>query len=434
MLEFDKDNFPKNFCSVPWLQIHTEPDGKVFPCCYYSHEPKFNLGNWKNHRITDIFNGKKFDQLRKDFLDDKRPEACNRCWKEEDSGITSMRQRFNERYSQFPNFKNEETYNKFIDIIEHSNDDGSVGDIKLATIDLIFNNVCNFKCRSCGPGLSTSWVMDTIKLGNPINQNLLTNNKINHMNDDLVKLVEMVDPYTEVHFSGGEPMMQEEHYQFLQLLIDMGKTDIKIRYNTNLSVYTLKNYNAFEMLDKFTNVYIIGSVDAMSTQGEYIRKGFDWDKALDWIKTAKTYLPHIDFGISAVYSLLNAEAAIDLHKFICTDPLFTKENQEQFGFALNVLHEPYYMRTTVLPKETKERVSKKIDDHIAWLEQTQIRNFDYYNYIDHWNNAKILMNSKDETHYIPEFYEHTSKLDNIRDEKFADVFPELHKDLIKYVN
>lgn len=427
----DKE-LPKTFCSVPWLQIHTEPDGKIFPCCYYSHEPQHHLGNWNKDKVVDTFHNKQWNDLRKEFLDGKRPSACTRCWKEEDSGITSMRERFNERYSNFPDFTNQNGYDKFKDIFELSNTDGSVGDIKLATIDLIFNNLCNFKCRSCGPGLSTSWVPDAIKIGKAAPNALLTNSQAPHMAQDLVDLVNMCDPYTEVHFSGGEPMMQEEHYEFLKLLVDMGKTKVKIRYNTNLSTYKVKDYDAFELLKHFENVFIIGSIDAMGAKGEYIRKGFDWEQALNWIKLSKERLPKADYGISAVYSIYNVEAAIDLHKFTCESELFTKHNGENFGFYLNVLHAPYYMKTTVLPKEMKERVTEKINKHIEWLEQTHMRNFDYEVFMDHWKNAAILMNSADDSHHIPDFYRLTKQLDDIRNESFEETFPELHEGLKKY--
>lgn len=432
MIDVKQKELPKTFCSVPWLQIHTEPDGKIFPCCYYSHKSEHQLGNWKNDKLSDTFHGDKWNALRKEFLDGKRPDACSRCWKEEDSGIVSMRERFNERYSNFPDFNLKNWYNKFDDVLLLGNDDGSVGNIKLGTIDLIFNNLCNFKCRSCGPGCSTSWVSDTIKLGNNINTGLLTNNKIIHMNEDLLDLVNMVDPYTEVHFSGGEPMMQEEHYEFLQLLIENKKTNIKIRYNTNLSTYTLKEFNAFELLQKFDNVFMIGSVDAMGQKGEYMRKGFNWNNALEWIKVCKSYLPNADYGISAVYNVFNVEAAIELHRFICENELFTRHNGEKFAFYLNVLHAPEHMRTTVLPKKMKDQVTIKIEKHLQWLEETQFKNYDYEVYVSHWKNAIILMNSADETHLLKHFYFMTRKLDEIRNEKFEDVFPELHEELKNY--
>ena len=44
------------------------------------------------------------------------------------------------------------------------------------------------------------------------------------------------------------------------------------------------------------------------------------------------------------------------------------------------------------------------------------------------------MNSKDETDIIPKFYQETRVLDEIRNEKFEDVFPELHEKMKKYDN
>jgi radical SAM protein with 4Fe4S-binding SPASM domain len=425
---------PESFCSVPWLQIHTEPDGKVFPCCYYGHAENHKLGNWNDQKIKDIFHGDKWNELRKDFLDGKKPVACSRCWKEEDSGIVSMRQKFNERYHNFPDYNYKNLYDKFTDIINETKTDGSVGDIKLATIDLIFNNICNMKCRTCGPGLSTAWMADSKKLNRKNNNlvTLLTNETVTHMKDDLVTLVEMVDPCTEIHFSGGEPMMQEDHYKFLQLLIDMGKTKIKIRYNTNMTVFILKEYNAFEMLQHFENVFIVGSCDSMGKQGEYIRKGFDWEKALDWLKTCKEYLPNAEYGVSAVYSLLNASTAIDLHRYMCESKLFRRGNGQPFGFYLNTLSEPYYLKTTLLPSDVKLEVTEKINKHIEWLSDTQEHDIHYNVYLEHWKNAIIFMNSADNSNIIPIFYNRTNLLDDIRNEKFEDVFPELHEKMKPY--
>jgi radical SAM protein with 4Fe4S-binding SPASM domain len=431
-MALENDNFPEHFCSLPWLQIHTEPDGKVMPCCYYSHNHQHQLGNWNDNKITDIFHGDQWNKLRKDFLEGKKPDSCSRCWKEEDSGIDSMRNIFNKRYRDYPDHTNFNGYNKFKDIVEQTNADGSVKNIKLGTIDIIFNSLCNFKCRSCGPGLSTSWAVEVMKMGLPVKASLLTNTKIPHMTTDLIDMVNMCDEYTEIHFSGGEPMMQEEHYEFLQLLIDMGKTNIKIRYNTNLSVYELKHYNAFKLLDKFYNVFIIGSIDAMGLQGEYIRKGFDWQLAQDWIKASKEQAPNANYGVSAVYSIFNCEAAIDLHRHMCESDIFTNNNGNKFNFNLNVLHAPIWMQTTILPPKTKQRVSEKILAHLEFLDQTQVKNYDYYHYVDVWKNAMTMMNSKDESKLIPLFFKETQKLDTIRNEDFKILFPELHRDFIEY--
>lgn len=425
-------DLPESFCSVPWLQIHTEPDGQIMPCCYYSQDDKDRLGNWNTDNLSDVFYSDKWNQLRKDFLAGKKPTACQRCWREEATGASSMRINFNEKYTTHRNANNE-IHDFFPDIIAKGNDDGSVSnEINLATVDIIFNNLCNFKCRSCGPALSSSIAVEEQKLRDLgynliTRENLVTNSDIGHQTEDLDFLVDRSDEYTEIHFSGGEPMMQKEHYEFLQLMIEKGKTSTTIRYNTNLSVYTLKDHNAFELLQNFKNVFIVGSIDAMGKQGEYIRNGFDWERSLDWIKTCKEYLPHADYGISAVYSLFNCLSAVDLHRYICENDLFKTCHGDSFGFYLNKLHGPDIMRTTVLPPEIKAQVNVKVEKHIEWLTNNHDSDVTTMMSINHWADAIKMMNSEDETHLIPDFYYRTKMLDRVRSDNFETTFPELHE-------
>lgn len=426
------EDLPETFCSVPWLQIHTEPDGKITPCCYYNPDlqakPEYELGNWDSSTLIEAFHGEKWNELRKDFLDGKKPGACTKCWAEEDAGVMSMRQRFNERYANFPRSDNETTINKFNDIIKHGSDDGSVDyDLKISTVDLIFNNLCNLKCRSCGTRCSTAWIADEIALRG--NRTMMLANETPHLHTDLEQLVDIIDEYTEVHFSGGEVMIQQDHYDFLKLLIAKNKTDVKIRYNTNLTAYTLKGDNAFELLQNFKNVFIVGSVDAMGARGEYIRKGFNWENALNWLQTAKEYLPDQPFGITAVYSLLNCYEAIELHRYMCENKLFDK-----FGFYLNTLHDPPYLRTNILPEDVKADVTEKIKAHLVWLEETQEQDFSYHAAVSHWENAIIMMNSQpSDKALLKRFLHETALLDNIRNEKFSDIFPELNERITAYV-
>lgn len=414
------NELPKNFCSVAWLQIHSEPDGDVSPCCYYDLEKP--MGNWGKQELIDIYNSDNWNQLRKQFLDGERPTGCKKCWKEEDSNVVSMRQRFNEKYA-----KDTPT-----DFIRQTNSDGSVDKVKLGTIDLTFNNLCNFSCRSCGPYLSTSWYSDSIKLNGPNSKlsGVIDATVAEHRYSDLEYLIDSIDDNGEIHFSGGEPLMQKEHYEILNLLLAKNKTKVRIRYNTNLSTYGLGKQNVFDLLEKFDNVYILGSIDAMGAQGEYIRKGFNWDEALNWLETAKERLPKSGIGISTVYSIMNCYAAIDLCKYV-----FENRLAKQGGYHLNMVHTPLYYRTQLLPVEVKNDVTNKINELIEWLES----NPELLNDLDpgkmvigHWKNAINLMHSTDETEGLAEFFDVNNRLDNMRDESFKDVFPDLYSRLKEY--
>ena len=54
--------------------------------------------------------------------------------------------------------------------------------------------------------------------------------------DELLQQLHFVfDDLEEIYFAGGEPMLMEEHYAILDLLLKHGKTDVKLRYATNFS-------------------------------------------------------------------------------------------------------------------------------------------------------------------------------------------------------
>ena len=90
------------------------------------------------------------------------------------------------------------------------------------------------------------------------------------------------------------------------------------------------------------------------------------------------------------------------------------------------MHEPRWLRASILPPDYKKEVTDKINAHIDWLEQTQVKDFHFYKFVEHWTSAINMMNSVDQTHIIPHFYKKTLELDNIRDESFEEIFPELH--------
>jgi radical SAM protein with 4Fe4S-binding SPASM domain len=411
------NKLPDNFCSVAWLQIHSEPDGDVSPCCYYDLQKP--MGNWGKQELINIYNSDNWNQLRKEFLNGERPSGCKKCWKEEDSNVVSMRQRFNEKYA-----KDTPT-----DFISETNSDGSVKNVKLGTIDLTFNNLCNFSCRSCGPYLSTSWYSDSIKLNGPNSKlsGVIDATVAQHRQSDLEYLIDGIAEDGEIHFSGGEPLMQKEHYDILNLLLAKNKTKVRIRYNTNLSTYGLGKQNVFDLLEKFDNVYILGSIDAIGEQGEYIRKGFDWKVALEWLDTAKKRLPNSGIGISTVYSIMNCYAAIDLCKYV-----FENQLAKNGGYHLNMVHSPVYYRTCLLPKHMKEDVTEKINELLAWIEANDelVRISDPSKLvIGHWKNAINFMNSTDESNNLYKFFHVNNKLDTIRDESFEKVFPELYLSL-----
>ena len=102
------------------------------------------------------------------------------------------------------------------ELIAKTKESGRVKDMTLRYWDFRFSNVCNFKCRSCGPELSSGWAKDHTKrnelLGYPIDVKDLTKP------DRLAMLWEQIEPsfpyVEEIYFAGGEPLIMEDQMEF----------------------------------------------------------------------------------------------------------------------------------------------------------------------------------------------------------------------------
>ena len=66
-------------CRVPWEKLTVAWDGDVVPCCY-DYDKKYPLGNVKNKKISEMWNGPEMRRLRREFLDnDVKNPLCRNC-------------------------------------------------------------------------------------------------------------------------------------------------------------------------------------------------------------------------------------------------------------------------------------------------------------------------------------------------------------------
>ena len=142
----------KHFCVLPWIHFHAWPNKQVMPCCVAdSDAPVSELKDGES--ILDMMNSEEYKKMRNAMLNDEPYEACSRCYDLEDNGTWTLRQSQNM-------VRGKDT----IDLIESTNADGSIDEFKLKYMDIRFSNLCNFKCRSCGPGCSNLHEFSPIRL------------------------------------------------------------------------------------------------------------------------------------------------------------------------------------------------------------------------------------------------------------------------------
>ena len=168
----------------------------------------------KDGRIDKLFNGKEFQMLRQAFRDGKQPVECYTCWNMESAGNISLRQMvFNKVKDNFnTGLQNYEPY----------------------LIDLKLNNVCNLKCRMCGPSAS-SMIMKEMESEGVVfkDKDYWLSNKILDTDNEEV-FMKWLPNIIDLELTGGEPFVSVENKELIKKI---SKTEyaknIKLKEKSN---------------------------------------------------------------------------------------------------------------------------------------------------------------------------------------------------------
>jgi radical SAM protein with 4Fe4S-binding SPASM domain len=409
----------KTFCIFPWVHQHVGTRGDVKPCCVYGYENQQQIGNLKENSLAEIWNNEETRNMRLQFLRGEKHPHCAIC----NNRHTIGDQFYNAYNDKF--FKDNKTIQ---DVVANTRPDGSLAEHKLYYIDVRFNNLCNLRCRTCGPYYSTSWVGDNRKLY-PSDKFKDTDNGFQFAGKTEVHALEEILPHLEtaelIYFAGGEPLMQEDHYKLLDRLIELGRTDVSLQYNTNFSNFKLKGYdNVLEYWKKFTSVQINASLDGSHNKGEYWRKGTDWATIVENRKMLMQECPHVDFNIGFTLSWPNAHNLVEFHREWVKLGFIRPDN-----IMVNPLDTPPYYNLKNIPEWKKREIELLFLGQIEWLKKFQDQYPTISNTLHRYDNAiKFMYSELDRAPNMHEslkmFSRITKKLDEIREEDFFTIYPE----------
>lgn len=241
-------------CPVPFLQQFIFNDGSYELCCSARRRQNRNYSDW---------NSEDYQKIRKHMLEEKEyPDVCIECKKNEEAGIKSHAQEYTEWY--------ESLGRPTLDIITGTAIDAPI------SYDLRMNNICNFSCRMCGPSSSSQIAKEQIK-----NQALWPIAEYGDYRDnrftsfDPQSIIENAGSILELRLLGGEPSLQPEACAVLEELVRIKNTNILLFITTNGSSCNTKFW---KLVENFSKVVVVVSIDAWGKQHEYIRgPAAHWD-------------------------------------------------------------------------------------------------------------------------------------------------------------
>ena len=394
-------------CVVPWVHLNFEPNGKVVPCCLTSHHNYF-AGDLTKQPIEEIWNSKNMKELRQQFLAGEEPKICATCFDREK--VTGESGRY---------YQNKEFSNVIKIIPEITEPDGSVPDMKLMYWDFRFSNLCNFKCRSCGPRYSSAWVPDAKKLGYTDQEKVWNIETVDDKtNFDFLK--DQVKHVQKVYFAGGEPLMMPEHWQTLDLLVENKRFDVKISYNTNCSTFTYGKKNALDYWRQWDNwkIEVWPSLDEIGERAELIRSGTVWKKVEENLKEL-VKLDNITIRPGMTIGAWNVRRLPVIINHLIDIGVISAKHKHQ-NFFINLLQHPTHYHVHILPddyrRETIAELKAFIQDH----------NKKYNTTVDHaFTHILHELEQPFDLNAARRFLETTKQVDGIRGEDLFVTIPEM---------
>lgn len=366
------------------------------------------MGNVKNSNIESIWNSDRYKALRASMLQGKKISMCNNCYKHEqhNPNVDSPRLAANKQYA------------KSSDLVKQTKQDGELPVMSLKYLDIRWSNICNYKCRTCGEWNSSSWAAENKQWATVPTQEHTVLHRASHDNYELLeRYVPYLSQLEEVYFAGGEPLLMEEHYLFLQKLVAIGNTKIRLKYNTNLSTLEYKSANVLDLWSNFDNIKLSISLDSYGARAEYIRHGTDWSKIVNNISEIKARTPHVRLSMNTVISIFNIATLPELVESVKShgwlDTVWIKDS------TLYPINNPRIYRPDILPLDMRETIGIKLRHYIDGLgpEMKPI--------VDNMRSALKFVDETYQSDIQKEFKRNINKIDGRRNESFSKTFPEL---------
>lgn len=402
---------PPNLCILPFIHLSSKPPGQARYCCFSprhlitdENDQPFKLSD----NIDDIWNSKHAREFRMKFINNERPAECEFCWREEDSGKNSKRQKEIKNYGE-----------KYADRIEFARDNYGLVNSKPVYLDLRLGNKCNLKCRTCNTMFSSfiekevqGWSDDFFAKVHQFKakENINDWYQTEQFNENMESLLPTLE---HVYITGGEPSIIPELLTFINRCIELGYSDnIIMRFNTNLASY---KEEFFDALRHFKTVNLGPSIDAIGDKLTYMRHPLQWDVLEGNFHRVLALSNNVEINVNCTVSVYNILYLNEVYSKI-----YDIANTRNINFIFEIAHEPDYLNFNILTSQLKTIANERLETLLNSGKLTTAQYNDITSIMKMMNVEPLDILKKQE-----EFREYTLYIDSIRNENFIDVFPEL---------
>ena len=364
---------------APWASVNLYTSGEMVPCRHWhtsghhhavdrENDPRATEKPMFFYDFDEYINSAHIVETRKGQYNGEFVDSCNRCWEDERSGKTSLRQVYNKTFAKHFDFSllNKETFETTSEAI--------------ISMDIKMGNYCNLKCAMCRPELSSlvaqeqrdhsdKFKYDRLKfvdLNSFVNfekrvSKFDTESKVSYRWQKTQEFQDFFRRFkNQLHWislTGGDPAIQVATIDLLNSVTYPESVILSITTNG-----TVADKPLIDLLVKFKEVWVNVSLEAVGEQNNQIRFPSKWN---DIEKNITTYsqLPQTYLYVSHVLQAFSAINLVDLIKW-CDGRGFKMDILELSSPVFLVLNS---VPPTVMEKfhEELKKINSELNRHVV---------------------------------------------------------------------
>jgi MoaA/NifB/PqqE/SkfB family radical SAM enzyme len=406
-----------SFCILPFIQIAGKTSGTYRLCCTSPDSNIEPIKKMGEDKIASVWNNDFYKSTRLKMLTGEKVSACETCYKAENCGGISRRLHNNKAWKQRIGAK------KFEDIKSQAlKNNGFCEELPMA-YDLRLGNLCNLKCRMCNSMTSTTFAkewqdlrdqdINLEKYSNLDELHKYSKKLSNWFEEDFFwdDIEENVSALKRIYLTGGEPTLIKRNNEFLEKLIEFGKTDVEVVLNSNIMAI---NKKFLDTLEKFERVSLSMSIDGIGKVNDYIRHPSKWDK----LEKNINLIFKRKIGVDITFTV-SAYNFFDLKNFISW--FLDKATLNVSYIDWNFLEYPNFLSVSVLPINKRREYINELNEYL-----NEVVNESNISFIEGLKaNFNILLEEDNYTESFPKFINYSKMLDKHRNEKLMESIPAL---------
>ncbi len=382
-------------CAYPWNWFSFNVDYGMWRACPRSQYRWFQT----EEEVDDFFNTTTQQEIRSDLYNGTRNSNCVDCYTAEDKGGMSYRQVLKKDYAV---------------------DNASSVIVKSPKVlELKFSNLCNLKCVFCASVCSSLWEHE---IGLP--QQYIDNQKVSaeYMRKSLFKwLKENIRHVDSIMYLGGEPALQPEFYEIVDLLLNntpewVGQKELTFSTNTYYpEAYREKFETAIQkVLDAGHTVFPRISLDGIGNKQSYQRTNLRWDH---FEKNMLSFLGKFNTKTNGIKKI-RANIALNILNLVYCGEIV--EYLDSVGFGDIEPHYNYIVRPEMF---YMRHWGSKLNDAIDIIQQQDFKKHSAYK--EHIiKMASSFTNLEPNIDHINETKKWLDQYDSKQGYNFLEMFPE----------